>query len=407
MQSSEEPFVVCTELVAAGTLIGLYASEICLAKALSIDERSSMWIIDLEQCDAYNGPPLAFSVITGGNLFRFMRHSSDANVQLGTTWLKGKPYLFCRALDNIEPGTELCYDWGSKFVSQLAWNDLSMAAGLSHALHRMASPIALEMQPSNLTVRLGRNECVISVGTEEHRIAINDMRNAKRIKRETTSVCARDLVSEYLDKRQVVTERARAILSAEKVTLPTWSHLFALKHHNRVRQLMTSNESLGVEIRRLDSLSHHVRWMSVPSMDQYGVFATRQLATAAPILMYKGRMCCEDELNESANDDCMHYNHTVPIGSLVIDSSAMGNDARFVNDAYGAGGDRLRNNCDFVWTWDEEHCEPALFIVPNRRIRSGEELLCDYGEAFWGEHVKLQMQSHCKYWYRRLFGVSV
>ena len=399
------PFVEATAFIAAGALIGLYASEICLATALPNDERSSMWIIDLGPCDAYSGPPLAFSVIAGGNLLRFMRHSAPndgENVALETTWLKGRPYLVCRALVDINPGSQLCYNWGSDFVSQLAWYDLRMAAGLSHALHRMSEPI---VPPMDLTVRLGRDECVLFAGTAgERRIAVNDnVGNAKRVKRETTTVCVRELVPEYLDTRQVVTERARAVLSVEEAGLPTWKHLFATKHHDRVRQLMTSSESSGVEICRLDSLTHHVRWMSLPSTDQYGVFATRHLRAAVPVLMYKGRLCCEDELNERAdNDDCVHYNHTVPFGNLVIDSNTMGNEARFVNDAHGSG---LGNNCDFVWTWDDEQCEPALFIVPNRRIQSGEELLCDYGEAFWEEHTSLQMQSHCRYWYRRLFGV--
>jgi len=62
-----------------------------------------------------------------------------------------------------------------------------------------------------------------------------------------------------------------------------------------------------------------------------------------------------------------------------IDAGGAGNETRFINDF--RGNEQGRANCCFSQTYIAGR--PALMVVVTQDVHEGEELLVDYGEAFW------------------------
>jgi len=63
----------------------------------------------------------------------------------------------------------------------------------------------------------------------------------------------------------------------------------------------------------------------------------------------------------------------------VIDAGGAGNETRFINDF--RGHPQGRPNCCFSQTYVAGR--PALMVVVTQDVQEGDELLVDYGEAFW------------------------
>ena len=67
------------------------------------------------------------------------------------------------------------------------------------------------------------------------------------------------------------------------------------------------------------------------------------------------------------------------VWSPVIDAAEAGNETRFINDFRDTP--QGRPNCCFSQTYLAGR--PAIMVVAVEDVREGEELLIDYGEAFW------------------------
>ena len=436
-----DPVVYCSSPLSKGQMVGLYASRIGVRIPPDFHNRNAMWITDLEVDDAaYNGPPLCFSTVEGGNIFRFLRHSRvldhqrTPNVTVEVVWYQNRPYLVVRALHDITKGSELLYDWGQEFVAQLDLFDIHLASMVSHSIHKYyftlldqfaylelsTPPWSLVSMPSRIEVNMDQNrsEVVLSDGTVyvfrrntpplllespvveggRHRQAPVGLPwdygfapiNLRQVMQEKhVRYCA----------EQEVTPAAKALMESLRMdSRPNdWRREFASDHHDRVKMLMNTSNLTHVEVRRIDSLAHHVRWTSVPSATHYGLLVTESVPARFPLVAYKGRMCLSSESAEQmSNTGCLHYCSQAPDGiDVVIDCSSIGNEGRFVNDDRGSF---LESNAEYVWTWDATRKELFLFVVTTEALEKGDEVLASYGDQFWNAAQSLQLSSHCKYW---------
>lgn len=113
---------------------------------------------------------------------------------------------------------------------------------------------------------------------------------------------------------------------------------------------------------------------SHPAFGQFGLFATKKIPPRTHILDYIGEVHCEDR---PASDYDLSLYRTPDGTSVGVDSSRMGNEARFINDFRGikpkpnAVFEDRRNTagdlCMSVWSG----CDI---------IKKGEEILVSYGQ---------------------------
>lgn len=96
-----------------------------------------------------------------------------------------------------------------------------------------------------------------------------------------------------------------------------------------------------------------------------GVFACAQIAEGTRIVEYTGQRIPWDTVADE-DDDPRTYYFSIGDGSVVIDPSIGGNDARWINHSCAP-------NCEAV-----EEDDGRVFIEALRKIEPGEELFYDY-----------------------------
>ncbi len=97
-----------------------------------------------------------------------------------------------------------------------------------------------------------------------------------------------------------------------------------------------------------------------------GVFAGEFIAEGTQIIEYTGRRIPWSSAEDDPNDPRTYY-FSVGNGSVVIDPSVDGNEARWINHS-------CEPNCEAI----EEDDEERIFIYALRDIQPGEELFYDY-----------------------------
>ncbi|RDB28434.1 hypothetical protein Hypma_015223 [Hypsizygus marmoreus] len=126
----------------------------------------------------------------------------------------------------------------------------------------------------------------------------------------------------------------------------------------------------AVAILPISSSSH-------PANGQHGLFATRKIPPKTHILDYIGEIHCDDRPHSDYDLSLYRFQNGINVG---IDASAMGNEARFINDYRGimdkpnaifsdvrtpSGGMRMS-----IWSAGLE-------------IKKGEEIVVSYGKGWW------------------------
>ena len=71
---------------------------------------------------------------------------------------------------------------------------------------------------------------------------------------------------------------------------------------------------------------------------------------------------------------------TVKSVKLVVNAQSRGNESRFINDFRKIG---KRANCRFQVALDAVHGQFFVGVFATQDIKTGEELLLDYGAAYW------------------------
>ncbi|BDA51437.1 hypothetical protein COCOBI_18-3150 [Coccomyxa sp. Obi] len=88
---------------------------------------------------------------------------------------------------------------------------------------------------------------------------------------------------------------------------------------------------------------------------------------------------------EAINDDLdLPNGHWAKDTQLIVDASKAGNCLSLINDARGFRPGK-QPNVTFIQTHDRATSELHIFLVTQRPIKKGHEILLDYGESFWQE----------------------
>ncbi|KAF0697733.1 Aste57867_11619 [Aphanomyces stellatus] len=121
-----------------------------------------------------------------------------------------------------------------------------------------------------------------------------------------------------------------------------------------------------VSIRRIDDPSH-------PVFNSFGLFAATEIPPDTLVCNYIGRVHLQTEFPDS--DYAVTY-----YGSFSVDATLAGNEARFINDYRNIG---TRPNVAFDTYRDNNGNIQVGVWSLNVPIAPGEEILGNYGRAFW------------------------
>ncbi|KAI9029801.1 hypothetical protein CLU79DRAFT_736117 [Phycomyces nitens] len=155
-----------------------------------------------------------------------------------------------------------------------------------------------------------------------------------------------------------------------------------LKEHVNLTGTYPGNKEQrrNIKIKKLTDKAH-------PCCGAYGLFAAQNLQPRQLILDYLG-------IIEYKTYD-LESDYVLRLGTDVsIDAAYYGNEARFCNDFRGVGPGP---NVCFQNYMDSQtkHIRIGIFVLGNRKIKKGEELLVTYGKAFWSNRgIDMSHQNH-------------
>ncbi|KAF2195350.1 hypothetical protein K469DRAFT_698932 [Zopfia rhizophila CBS 207.26] len=139
----------------------------------------------------------------------------------------------------------------------------------------------------------------------------------------------------------------------------------------------------NVKITKISNSSH-------PAHGQHGLFASERLLPDSFILPYLGYIHDNSDMDGNSDYD-LSLDREVGVG---VDSSKMGNEARFINDYRGLSAGP---NAEFRETWidvgnSKVEKRMGVFVLRAGKsgkrakgIAKGEEILVSYGKGFWNE----------------------
>jgi SET domain-containing protein len=127
-----------------------------------------------------------------------------------------------------------------------------------------------------------------------------------------------------------------------------------------------------------------------PAYCQYGLFAAKDLKSDSFIIFYLGLVHAQSDADLDSDYD-LSFDRELGVG---IDSAAMGNEARFINDYRGIDD---APNAEFREVWvamgnGKSEKRMGVFVLSAGRsgkrakgIGKGREILVSYGKGFWKE----------------------
>lgn len=113
-----------------------------------------------------------------------------------------------------------------------------------------------------------------------------------------------------------------------------------------------------------------------------GLFTAVTLYKDEVIAIFRGERLSLKEAGARADRGLDRYFMELPDGTT-LDAMGVQGFAKFANDAKGSSGTVLRNNAVIALDDGGHVCLRA-----KRRIRVGEEVLCDYGKRYWQRHAE-------------------
>ncbi|KAF9459437.1 hypothetical protein BDZ94DRAFT_1224662 [Collybia nuda] len=137
------------------------------------------------------------------------------------------------------------------------------------------------------------------------------------------------------------------------------------------------NINRRVVIRPISSPSH-------PACGQYGLFAVKKIPPKTHIIDYIGEIHCDDRPDSDYDLSLYRSQDGLHVG---IDSSTMGNEARFINDYRGV---KPKPNAVFSDIRADSGAMRMSIWSSGGEIKKGEEILVSYGKAWWHARNNLQ-----------------
>jgi len=155
-----------------------------------------------------------------------------------------------------------------------------------------------------------------------------------------------------------------------------------------------------------------------------GVFAAHDMPKNTPLTAYAGSYKQCSKGNKKDNNEASKignaYEYVIDCDDYEIDGSKAGDSwwntygvAQYANDALHPDVSGFSNNCDFKefrvyigkmshfaqGQHDPQNWRPRIFLVANRDIIRGEELLVSYGLPYW-----MNMKNKSEHWAREKYG---
>ncbi|WP_395044418.1 SET domain-containing protein-lysine N-methyltransferase [Flavobacterium sp.] len=111
-----------------------------------------------------------------------------------------------------------------------------------------------------------------------------------------------------------------------------------------------------------------------------GLFTAIDIYKDEIVTIFKGEILSNVEAELRTKNKSNQYFMNLLDGSI-LDCKNNNCFAKYANDATGFIKSEFKNNCKITLDEDENVC-----LIAIRKIKSGEEIFCDYGKRYWKMH---------------------
>ena len=111
-----------------------------------------------------------------------------------------------------------------------------------------------------------------------------------------------------------------------------------------------------------------------------GLFTAIDIYKDEIISIFKGEILSDVEAETRAKNNTNHYFMNL-LDGRILDCRNTNGFAKYANDASGFSKSEYKNNAKITLDDNENVCLMAI-----RKIKSGEEIFCDYGKRYWKTH---------------------
>lgn len=111
-----------------------------------------------------------------------------------------------------------------------------------------------------------------------------------------------------------------------------------------------------------------------------GLFTAIEIYKNEIISLFKGEIIDNIEAGKRAQQNNDKYFINL-LDDTIMDSMYTDCYAKYANDAEGLAGSNFKNNAKITLDDDDNVCIKAL-----KNIKSGDEVFCGYGKAYWKKH---------------------
>ena len=111
-----------------------------------------------------------------------------------------------------------------------------------------------------------------------------------------------------------------------------------------------------------------------------GLFTAIEIYKEEIISIFKGEILSDVEAELRAKNNSNQYFMNLHNGSI-LDCRNTDCFAKYANDASGFSKSDFKNNAKITLDENNNVCLMAI-----RKIKSGEEIFCDYGKKYWKKH---------------------
>lgn len=111
-----------------------------------------------------------------------------------------------------------------------------------------------------------------------------------------------------------------------------------------------------------------------------GLFTAIDIYKEEIISIFKGEILSDAEAEIRAKNHTNQYFMNLLNGSI-LDCRDTDCYAKYANDTCGFSKSKFKNNAKITLDENENVC-----LIAIRKIKSGEEIFCDYGKRYWKKH---------------------
>ena len=113
-----------------------------------------------------------------------------------------------------------------------------------------------------------------------------------------------------------------------------------------------------------------------------GLFTAIDIYKDEIISVYKGEILCDAEAKNRANNGKDAYFMNL-LNGKILDCDTVNCFAKYANDASGFSKSNFKNKAKITLDENGNVC-----LMATQKIKSGEEIFCDYGKNYWKKHAK-------------------